>query len=308
MGPDGEYFEPPRNVTPAVDHDFSYFVRADIGAGQGIDDLLITGPFALSLSEAKVGEVTAVPVDTFMNESGTPVINYLVRDTQFSDSTKIFSDPDGDRHYMSLAGGRELTVLRSGADSLWIRFPVQVTAPRGKGKQALVEVRFRSKVILSGSFFTAFVAKRPATGQAPAWQRVDVEEKDATELVSGRSSLLFVPVAEGKLIDDLSITPSVFTPNGDGMNDCLEIAFTLLKVNTQRSVNVLISTLKGEAVRELVPERQLAGLGSSGRYGVRWCGDSDGGTILPPGTYLCQIRASSDSGDIAAIRPIYVVY
>lgn len=168
--------------------------------------------------------------------------------------------------------------VRFGADSLLVRLPRTV-----KGDS--VEVGFKAKVSRNGLSFDAFL------GRFGVWQKVDPSGPEATTI--------FLPgLAEKKdLIWNLRVT-DVLTPNGDGTNDVAEITFSLLKVEGKEP-DVEIYDLGGHLVRRLSK-------GEKWKYS--WDGRDGSGELVPPGVYICRIRARSDAGDHIVNRAIGVVY
>jgi gliding motility-associated-like protein len=173
-----------------------------------------------------------------------------------------------------------------------------IREPVGMIQHALIEVRFTTKVMTSGSTFRAAVRN---SSRGDSWQRVDLENRDATELVDSRTSRVLTAVQEG-LIALASPGPRVMTPNGDGVNDVLAIRFALLKLRKDRPVEVSIFDLVGKQVRELKANRQR------GEFLAVWDGRSNAGHLVPPGIYLCRVKVTSDTRNEVVTRVVYVMY
>ena len=138
--------------------------------------------------------------------------------------------------------------------------------------------------------------------------RVDhVDAGDATELVRSEKMRVFVPVGR-QVIGDVEIGPNPFTPNGDGSNDGVHIAFSVFKVYVSVPALVEIWDLSGRRIRRMKHQQEK----SSGRYDMEWDGRDEEGKTVPPGTYVVRIEMESVSGeraeDIAVMRTVSVAY
>ncbi|MDP6702883.1 MAG: hypothetical protein QGH25_24735, partial [Candidatus Latescibacteria bacterium] len=105
-----------------------------------------------------------------------------------------------------------------------------------------------------------------------------------------------------RLIDDLQLSSPVVTPNGDGLNDRLDISFVAFKVENI-APQVRLYDLVGGLVSTLAPTA-VAGA----RYSYTWSGDRADGTIARPGIYLCRIDLDADAGGDAVMRTLSVAY
>lgn len=149
-----------------------------------------------------------------------------------------------------------------------------------------VEVEFQARIQSNATQFDSWVS----VGSQDLQQGVRAEEQHA--------STVFVPsVASGGRLIRLINVSSIFSPNGDGINDEAVINFVLAKVETTRPT-VIIYDLAGRQVRAV----------ASGIDGFRWNGLDDEGRLAPPGAYLCRIALDADVGEEAAHRMINVVY
>ena len=89
-------------------------------------------------------------------------------------------------------------------------------------------------------------------------------------------SLLFSP----------SVSPNPFTPNGDGVNDVVNISYTLLRVTSGVPVTIEVFDLSGRLVKQV-----HSGVDLIGQYAYTWDGTDGSGSIVPPGLYLYRIDA-----------------
>ena len=174
------------------------------------------------------------------------------------------------------------------------------------GTGRLIKIRFTARVFLNGSTFKAFVRSTDPsadTGEEQLlWQQVDPD--NATTLTEGEGLTIVVPV-ESKVIDDVVIAPNPFTPNGDGINDVLEVNFSVFRVMQEREVRMRVYTLDGRLIWE--EDLMLSG----GRHQFRWNGTDASGETVPPGLYLCQLHLGADWGESegkTVTQPIALVY
>ena len=166
------------------------------------------------------------------------------------------------------------------------------------GPGRLLRVRFSSAVYLPSTLLE--VAVRSSWLETP-WQGAAAE--DVTGLRPA-GSLAILAGEIDRIVDDLTIAPNPFTPNGDGINDEARIRFSLFSVAAARPVQVRIFSLGGRLVRSL--ELELVG----GPQTAVWDGRDDAGALAPPGLYLCQVgaRADAEAGRRKRSRVIALAY
>ncbi len=184
-------------------------------------------------------------------------------------------------------GGIELTPARVelSGDSLLVLLPDMVVADS-------VEVDFTARLV----DYAALFALDLGSGERPGlWQSVEPSER--------RSHIVLLPGLPDRhgLIGDLRIAPAVFTPNGDGVNDRLEIEFVLFKAQDVQP-RVQIYDLAGRLLTDLVG----ANTGSSWRF--NWSGRERTGSMAVPGVYLCRIDSATESSTTAITQIFSVAY
>jgi hypothetical protein len=155
-----------------------------------------------------------------------------------------------------------------------------------------VEIGFRTRVLENAFVIDVDIAHSELPG---LWQSV--------EPATSRSNVVLLPDLPGSnaLIRDLSINPVVMTPNGDGVNEQLELQFAVLKVASSKAI-VRIFDLSG---------RQVAVLPQGTGTGVvtfKWSGTGDHGRPVAPGMYVASIEIHSDSGTDRVVRSFAVAY
>jgi gliding motility-associated-like protein len=108
------------------------------------------------------------------------------------------------------------------------------------------------------------------------------------------------------LIDEIRI-PAVFTPNGDGVNDRLDIEFTVLTLRDDRPVEVAIFDLSG---RRVATAASTSGLNQtqSGTVNFSWDGTGASGDLMPPGIYIARVKLETDNEDLEAVQIVNLVY
>lgn len=176
------------------------------------------------------------------------------------------------------------------SDTLFVQLPQVV-------RRDTVEVTFRDTIFVNGTTFSVLVGNSRVRGLL---QRVEPDPKMKNATTVRVPSLSYTE----ELIKDLVIEPEVITPNGDGINDRLELSFTLLKVDRTRQVTVRIYDLRGDMVAE--PFNQQ---GTTGRVsGILWDGKGAEGHLVSPGLYICEIKVDGDAGKTRVSRTVAVVY
>jgi hypothetical protein len=200
---------------------------------------------------------------------------------------------DGGRLY----GADELEQLASNSDSLWIRLPEPVRDP-----QDLVALRFSSLLYLVSNEFIALVGM--GEDEEKIWQRVDAG--DATALVEGSGMAVQIPL-DGGLLGEMEVGPNPFTPNGDGINDLVEFAFPVFKIQGQKSLLLEVYNLSGR----LLLRHQNPAVHAAGLQRLTWDGRDDSGKLSPPGLYICRVGVDVDAEDVGrstVARLISLVY
>ena len=122
----------------------------------------------------------------------------------------------------------------------------------------------------------------------------------------GELSGLFVAIPKaqlGKLVGEIDITTPIFTPNGDGINDHLEIAFNLLQLVEPAPVALDIFDLSGRRVHRVFVEE--LGIGPTRHV---WDGRLQDGSPILPGLYIWVLRVSADAFEERHMGTLGVAY
>ncbi len=291
-------YDPPLNVEPLRQSPYVFFVRAagpDPNAPEaaaGFDEILLLTPSQARPTGIRIGRVT---------------VEELTGSSSVSERRAVTTTFD--RAYMPVAGdslfadsdGNQVAV-RSTRDSLQVLFPQSVNAGLAEGENALVEIQFQTQTLKAGSEFLALVRSSRASS---VFQRVESEGRDATELVDSGTARPTVLQVDS-IIDEVNI-PTVFSPNGDGVNDRLDIEFTILTIRDDRPVEVAIYDLSGRRVASATPTSGLES-SQSGTIGFTWDGRSGSGDVVPPGIYIARVKLETDSEDLEFMQVVNVVY
>lgn len=116
------------------------------------------------------------------------------------------------------------------------------------------------------------------------------------------------------LLEDVSVTPDIITPNADGQTDLTKIAFTL---NRNATVSIILRDVSAQMYTFRPP--RLLSLNDK-PYTVYFGGVVDGYTLpaetydftivkrmLPDGVYTWEIRAETDDGEIATATGTLII-
>ena len=170
--------------------------------------------------------------------------------------------------------GREQFVrLLTGADSLWVRLPALV----GPG-QDRVSLRFSGALYLVSNAFEVQVGH--GRGVDPVWQRVD----------ASRGLTVFTPFTKA-VLGEVAASSNPFTPNGDGINDVVELVFPVFQVQGAKALILEVYGLDGERVQRI----EQAAATAAGHQRLTWDGRGRTGRLLPPGLYLCRVGLDVDA-------------
>jgi flagellar hook assembly protein FlgD len=104
-------------------------------------------------------------------------------------------------------------------------------------------------------------------------------------------------------LSNVEVHPPIFTPQGDGVNDLVQLSYNLLSIQTGVEVEVAVYSLNGERQRQLFSNPQDAG-----PHRLMWDGRDETGHLLVPGIYLVHITAKTDKGLLTQTRRLSIVY
>ena len=164
-------------------------------------------------------------------------------------------------------------------DRLIVSFP-PLAGTADNRKQ--IEVKFDVPVLRFGTEFSGWVFN----SRDPDRIRQRVDPGNATYGLAGNLLTVNTPVG-GDLLVDVEVTP-IFTPNGDGTNDNLTIAYKLRELTSDRPVRMRIYDLAGNQVTQL-PVLEVR----SGTFTQQWDGRNEQGKLVRPGVYLYELSLES---------------
>ena len=133
-------------------------------------------------------------------------------------------------------------------------------------------------------------------------QPQSIDPGDANAEVSTNSIEVLALSEELDVLSALDVGSTVVTPNGDGLNDTFELAYSLLGVQASQVV-FEIYDLRGRKVRTISTVSR-----SEGRYVEEWDGRGEGMGRVAPGLYLARLSVETDAGDFTHTRTIAVAY
>ena len=161
----------------------------------------------------------------------------------------------------------------------------------------LIEIEFRAAVFQVATVFGG----RVFDSTRPLEVRQRVAPGDADPLAEGSGLTVRTRrVAHGSIH---RLTVSAITPNGDGINELLEIEYDLVNLADKVPVAVEVYDLNGRKVADL-----NAANGAGGRFATTWDGRNDGGALVPPGLYLVRLSVAADLATDVAVAPVSLVY
>jgi hypothetical protein len=264
---------------------FQMDLDSDIAAGSRLDYLEFTAsPPAVT---ALVGEIDPWQVETAVVTQFT----YALRPTIGLD------DPGFDHLEISAKGGRLLSIdgVRIGGEDVAFtrveegvdRLVVGVRKVDVNGTEEVMEVDFSGEIFRFGATFSGrvFNSETPRDIQQP------IQPGDATALRDGNTLSVQAFSLGSQILSALDLDGGVFTPNGDGINDGLDISYDLLKLVVPTPVVVEIRDLAGRLVREV-----YNGFDVAGRHVRRWDGLDGQGQRVGPGVYICRVEGETEEG------------
>ena len=113
--------------------------------------------------------------------------------------------------------------------------------------------------------------------------------ENADDLAESNTLSVGLGTVANPAVKALWLSPRLFTPNGDGVNDVLQIEYDL--VNLSGAVPVAIDLYDLAGVKRCEVAHSTA---ASGRFSATWEGVDDAGNLLAPGLYLLRLEVDSD--------------
>lgn len=163
----------------------------------------------------------------------------------------------------------------------------------------LVEIDFRVSIFSYGTKFSG----RVYNGDRPLEVRQAISAGDADAFDDSNTLSVALARVGDRALNTLTLEPSTFSPNGDGVNDVLHIEAELLNVVGDVPIRVELFDLSGELVH-----RVLDDVAASGPYTRDWNGRGGNGELVPPGIYVVRVELDTDDGLETINRTVTVIY
>jgi hypothetical protein len=182
-------------------------------------------------------------------------------------------------------GGEEVafTQVEQGPDRLVVKVP-KVDVNR---TEEVLEVDFSGEIFRFGATFSG----RVFDSASPLDIRQPIQPGDATALRDGNTLSVQAFSLGSQILSALDLGAGILTPNGDGVNDGLDISYDMLKLAAPTPVVVEIWDLTGRLVRQV-----YNGFDVAGRHVRRWDGLDRQGQRLRPGIYICRVEVETNEG------------
>ncbi len=163
----------------------------------------------------------------------------------------------------------------------------------------LIEIVFQTEVFKFGTVFRGRVFDSSRLGEP----RQRIAAGDADELVD--SNTLSVGLADlgQSSIQAFQLSTPVATPNGDRVNDAIEISFDLVNLSGAVPVTLSLYDLAGRKVAVV-----FDGPSTSGRQSATWDGTDGAGTLAVPGVYILRLDVATDEGTNTALKVVSLAY
>ncbi len=237
-----------------------------------------------TLAEELTAEVT--PATVTLGESNT--FAYYIRST-FGDANDGFDRVEIRTPFKATVNSVELdgvpvSFIEEDAEDE-SKLAIQLTDDRVTESGQLLRIRFEAMVTVYGTTFFAkvFDSQTGELGQ-------DVVPGDATpEAQADRLSIQ--GALRQELVLELQADPPIFSPNGDGVNDQLEVSYILLRALSQVPADLIVYDLAGRPVRNLQKSGAL-----NGPQQVTWDGLDESGATVSPGLYILRLSIETDTG------------
>jgi hypothetical protein len=216
------------------------------------------------------------------------------------DRDRITPNADGDTDVLKITYSldRSATVSITFEDDTGKRCAFRDRARRGPSVEKAYQVLFSGVVdgyTLPGEVFSEFeVQKRVLQDGDYVWTVEAIDDSGRSEQVSGR---LTIEDADTTLpeLHNFSVSPTLFTPNRDGISDRAKINVSLSKDDTSLSVYLLDEAGTRYPVEQ--DEQTLAREGEAGLYAFDYdAGVDDGAQPPPDGTYTVYAEAQDAVG------------
>ena len=196
-------------------------------------------------------------------------------------------------HFMSVSrNGTDLDVqMDTTANGFLIHLPNRIRTDQ------LIELKFESSVFRQSTRFDVFLQD----GRQDASVRQRVDPGNASELIESNTNVVSLPVSP-KLFANVVLSSPVLTPNGDGVNDALQLSVDLINVLESRPLRLRLYDLAGRPVYDRGEN------GRADQHQFTWDGRDDAGDRVAPGLYILELLVEGDAGDEKAQEIISVVY
>ena len=161
-----------------------------------------------------------------------------------------------------------------------------------------LRVVFNAQLLVQSTFFHGEVFDT----ESEELPQPVLPDNASQQVTTDKLQVLTSAESRSTILPFLAVYPSVVSPNGDGINDEIEIRYDVLQILEELPNRVEIFSLAGQRVYAVSAVR------GRGVYSERWDGRDHAGQVVPVGIYLLRVAVEGNVQDFAHTRAIAVVY